>query len=113
MHEYLVFDTPRSVGRKLDALLRAEAAHRLDEPDRAYRYEIFDRRLRIFKFARDVYDKPQIAHDEFSARFLVVIEQSYRKLLFLLGCERRRQCFGSVYVVYAVGKRRKKFKKLI
>ena len=64
VHEYLIFNAARGVGRELDVLVAAVGVHRLDEPDRTDGDEVFDVDAGIFKPARDVGDKPQVVLNE-------------------------------------------------
>ena len=64
MHEYLIFNAARGVGRELDVLVAAVRVHCLDEPDRTDGDEVFDVDAGIFKPARDVGDKPQVVLNE-------------------------------------------------
>ena len=64
IHEDLVFDAARGVGRKLDVLVRLEGVDGLDEPDRADRDQVLDVDAGVFKPARDVHYQPQVVLDE-------------------------------------------------
>ena len=64
VHEYLIFNAARGVGRELDVLVAAVRVHCLDEPDRTDGDEVFDVDAGVFKPARDVGDKPQVVLNE-------------------------------------------------
>ncbi len=64
VHEDLVFDAARGVGRELDVLVRLEGVDGLDEADRADRDQVLDVDARVFKPARDVHHQPQVVLDE-------------------------------------------------
>ena len=64
VHEDLVFDAARGVGRELDVLVRLEGMDGLDEADRADRDQVLDVNARVFKPARDVHHQPQVVLDE-------------------------------------------------
>ena len=91
MHEYLIFNAARGVGRELDVLVAAVRVHCLDEPDRTDGDEVFDVDAGIFKPARDVGDKPQVVLNERAAHALVAFVHARDELSFLLPLERRRE----------------------
>ena len=91
VHEYLIFNAARGVGRELDVLVAAVRVHCLDEPDRTDGDEVFDVDAGIFKPARDVGDKPQVVLNERAAHALVAFIHARDELSFLLPLERRRE----------------------
>lgn len=89
VHQQLVLDAARSVGRELDAALRPERIHRLDEADRPDGNQIVPFRLRGIVFLDDVRHEPQVVLDEQTPRLGVTALRKPPQQLGLLGCGKR------------------------
>ena len=71
MHQQLIFDAAGSVGGQPDALVRAEGADGLDQPDRADRDQVILFGARRIVFFHDVRHQPQIVFDQLRAGVFV------------------------------------------
>lgn len=103
VHQYLVFDAARRVGRELDVLVGTESVDCLDKPDRAYRNQILDTGSGVLELLRYVYDQTQIVLDQTAARVSLGahISEPLDHPRLLLSRQRRRQSHRTIYVKYA------------
>ena len=91
MHQDLVLDAARGIGRELDVPVGAERADGLDQANCADGDEILNVDAGVFKAPRDVDHKPQIALDERLPCLLVALGQTGDQRALLLGRQRGRE----------------------
>ena len=91
VHEDLVFDAARGIGRELDIPVRPEGIDGLDEPDGADGNEVLEIDTRIFKPPRDIHDQAQVVLDERLPRRLVPGGKGLDRAALVLGPKRRGQ----------------------
>ena len=91
VHQDLVLDAARGIGRELDVPVGAERADGLDQANRADGDEVLDVDAGVFKAPRDVDHETQIALDERLTRLFVTLGEAGDQRALLLGRQRRRE----------------------
>ena len=91
VHEDLILDAARGIGRQLDVPVRFECADGLDEADGPDGDQVLDVHAGVLEPARDVDHEPQIALDEPGPRGLVARGGLLQEGLLLLRGKRRRE----------------------
>ena len=85
VHEDLIFDAARGIGRELDIPVGPEGIDGLDEPDGADGNEVLEIDARIFKPPRDIHDQAQVVLDERLPRRLVPGGEGLDRAALVLG----------------------------
>ncbi len=98
IHQDLILDAARGVGRKLYLLAGIEGVHGLDKPDGADGYQILDVDACVLKALRNIHYKAQIVLDKLAPRGVIAAFQTGDALVLLGLFQWWRQCVAAADV---------------